>query len=84
MTQLSVDEKKLKNLLKETLIEVIEQKKDLFHDIVAEAIEDIAITNAIKEGESTESISREEVINIIEGKSWKSILERVSPGTLKS
>jgi hypothetical protein len=69
MTQLSVDEKKLKNLLKETLIEVIEQKKDLFHDIVAEAIEDIAITNAIKEGESTESISREEVFSIIEEKS---------------
>ncbi len=69
MTQLSVDEEKLKDLLKETLIEVIEQKKDLFHDIVAEAIEDIAITNAIKEGESTESISREEVFDIIEGKS---------------
>lgn len=69
MTQLSIDEKKLKDLLKETLIEVIEQKKGLFHDIVAEAIEDIAITNAIKEGESTESISREEVFNIIEGKS---------------
>ncbi len=84
MTQISVDENKLKDLLKETLIEVIEQKKDLFQDIVAEAIEDIAITNAIKEGESTESISREEVINVIEGKSWKSILERVSPKTLKS
>lgn len=69
MVQLSVDEKKLKNLLKETLIEVIEQKKDLFHNIVAEAIEDIALTNAIKEGESTESTSREEVFNIIEGKS---------------
>jgi hypothetical protein len=69
MTQLSLDEKKLKNLLKETLIEVIEQKKGLLHDIVAEAIEDIAITNAIKEGESTESISREEVFNIIDGNS---------------
>ncbi|MCR4344414.1 MAG: hypothetical protein NUV44_06580 [Candidatus Scalindua sp.] len=69
MVQLSVEEKKFKDLLKETLIEVIEQKRDLFHDIVAEAIEDIALTNAIKEGESTESTSREEVFNIIEGKS---------------
>lgn len=69
MEQLSVDEKKLKNLLKETLIEVIDQKRDMFHDIVAEAIEDIALTNAIKEGESTESTSREEVFNITEGKS---------------
>ncbi|MBC8555053.1 MAG: hypothetical protein H8D23_36020 [Candidatus Brocadiales bacterium] len=69
MEELSVDEKKLKNLLKETLIEVIDQKRDMFHDIVAEAIEDIALTNAIKEGESTESTSRKEVFNIIEGKS---------------
>ena len=69
MEQLSIDEKKLKNLLKETLIEVIDQKRDMFHDIVAEAIEDIALTNAIKEGESTESTSRDEVFNIIEGKS---------------
>ena len=69
MVQLTVDEKKLKDLLKETLIEVIEQKRDLFHDIVSEAIEDIALTNAIKEGESTKSTSREEVFNIIGEKS---------------
>jgi hypothetical protein len=69
MEQLSIDEKKLKDLLKEALIEVIEQKRDLFYDIISEAIEDIALTNAIKEGESTESTSREEVFNIIEGKS---------------
>ncbi|WP_347275759.1 hypothetical protein [Candidatus Kuenenia sp.] len=69
MVQLSIDEKKLKDLLKETLLEVIEQKRDLLHDIVSEAIEDIAFTNAIKEGEATESTSREEVFNIIEGKS---------------
>ena len=66
--QLSIDEKKLKTLLKETFIEVLEQKKDLFYDIVAEAIEDIAITKAIKEGESTESVNREEVFKIIEGR----------------
>lgn len=69
MVQLSVDEKKLKDLLKETLVEVIVQKRDLFHDIVSEAIEDIALTNAIKEGESTKSTSREEVFNIIGEKS---------------
>ena len=67
MEQLSVDEKKLKNLLKETLMEVIEQKRDMFHDIVTEAIEDIALANAIKEGECAKSASREEVFNIIEG-----------------
>lgn len=69
MTQISVDEEKLKDLLRETLVEVIEQKRGMFHDVVAEAIEDIILTNAIKEGESTESTSREDVFEIIEKKS---------------
>ncbi len=69
MAQVSIDEDKLRALLKETLAEVIEQKKDLFHKIIADAIEDIAITNAIKEGESTEFISKTEVFNILNGKS---------------
>lgn len=46
----------------------MDRKTDLFHDTVAEAIEDIAITKAIKEGESTEVVSREEVFKITEGR----------------
>lgn len=61
----------------------MDQKTDLFHDTVAEAIEDIAITKAIKEGESTEFVSREEVFKIIEGRLWKLILGKASPGILK-
>ncbi len=68
MAQILVDEKKLKSLLKETLTEMIEQKKDFFHQMITETIEDIAMTNAIREGESTESISKNEVFNVLEGK----------------
>ena len=39
----------------------------MFHNIVAEAIEDIALANAIKEGERTKYANREEVFNIIKG-----------------
>ncbi len=63
------EKKKLKSLLKETLVEVIEQKEGLFHNIIEEVIEAIAMTNAIKAGESSESISRDEIFKIIGGRS---------------
>ncbi len=49
------------------MVYYVDRKTDLFHHTVAEAIEDIAITMAIKE-ESTESVSREVVFKIIEGR----------------
>lgn len=66
MSQISIDEDQLKDVLKKALVEVIEQKKDLLYGIVVEVFEDIALANAIKEGESSESISKKEVYNILE------------------
>ena len=50
------------------MVYYVDRKTDLFHHTVAEAIEDIAITMAIKEGESTESVSKAVVFKIIEGR----------------
>lgn len=50
------------------LIEVFEERKNLFYELVAEVLEDIALVNAIKEGEGGESVSRDEVFSILEGK----------------
>lgn len=58
----------LKKIIKESLEEVIVEKKDFFYDMVLEALEDICIVNAIKEGEKTKSVKRETVFNILEGK----------------
>ncbi len=68
MTQILVDEKKLKLLLKETLTEVIEQKRDFFRQMITETVEEIAMTNAVKEGELTEPASKDEVFSVLEGK----------------
>ena len=68
MEQIITDEGKLKDILKTALIEVFEERKDLFNEAVAEALEDIALANAIKEGETAESVSREEVFSLLEGK----------------
>ncbi len=46
----------------------MEEKKDVVHDLLVEAMEDLVMIHAIQEGEETEPVSREEVFNILEGK----------------
>lgn len=67
MEQASIDESRLKDILKTALIEVFEERKNLFYELISEALEDIALVHAIKEGEVTESVSRAEVFSILEG-----------------
>lgn len=59
------DETRLKALLKEALVEVLEQRREWFSTLVAEALEDIALVQAIKEGETTEIVSRDEVFDLL-------------------
>jgi hypothetical protein len=59
------DESRLKALLKEALVEVLEQRREWFSALMAEALEDIALVQAIKEGETTEIVSREEIFELL-------------------
>lgn len=61
MTTVSFDEKQFKVLLKEALIELFEERRDIFSKIVAEALEDIGLANAIREGRKNDFTSKEEV-----------------------
>jgi hypothetical protein len=54
-------------LFKEAVLELFQERRDLLYDLFAEVIEDLALANAIKEGESTETVSRAEVFRILEG-----------------
>ena len=67
MATATFDEEKLKDLLKSALVEALEEHRDLVQDIVAEAMEDIALARAIEQGLGSESISRDEVFAILEG-----------------
>ena len=67
MTEISLDEGRLKELMKQAMLEVLKEGRDLIYDVFAEVIEDLALANAIKEGESTESVTREEVFKTLEG-----------------
>jgi hypothetical protein len=59
------DETRLKALLKEALVEVLEQRREWFSSLVAEALEDIALVQAIKEGETSAIVSRDEIFDLL-------------------
>ena len=66
MATATIDEEKLKDLLKLALIEALTEHRDLVQDIVEEAIEDIALSHAIEQGLSSKVVSRDEVLAILE------------------
>ncbi len=67
MGETSIDESRIKDLIKQAMLEVLQERRDLISELFAEAIEDLGLTQAIREGESTESVSRDEVIKALEG-----------------
>lgn len=66
--ELSINQEELKNIIKTALVEVFEERQDLLHDAIEDAIEDVALAHAIEEGEGTELVKREEVFRLLEGK----------------
>lgn len=63
-----IEESRLKEIMKTAIVEVFEERKEVLSDLLMEALEDLALIRAIKEGEKTESVSRQKVFNILEGK----------------
>lgn len=63
----SINQDQLKDLIKAAVAEVLEERRDLLHEVVEEALENVALVRAIEEGENTELIEREEVFNLLEG-----------------
>ncbi len=65
--QTAIDEDRIKQIFKEAIIEMLEEKKDVFHELIADAMEDVALANAIREGEKTKKVSKKEIFEILEG-----------------
>ena len=67
MANISLDEKQFKILLKQTLIELFDERRDMFSAIVVEALEEIGLANAIREGRKNEFVSEEESQSVLRG-----------------
>ena len=65
MAEITLDETKLKELLKTAILELLQEQKEEFSELLTEALEDIGMKNAIKEGEKTETVSREQIFQIL-------------------
>ncbi len=64
--ELSIDESRIKQLFKEALIEVIEEHRGVFHELLVEAIEDNALVRAIQDGEDSTPVSRQAVLKLLD------------------
>jgi ribosomal protein L12E/L44/L45/RPP1/RPP2 len=66
MATISFEERDMKELVKQAIVELLEERQDLFRELFAEAIEDVSLIEAIKEGEATPNVNRREIIDILE------------------
>ena len=65
MSELSLSETQLKDLMKTAILEIFQERRDLFQDLIAEALEDISMIKAIDEGKDSKPISRDTIFAIL-------------------
>ena len=66
--ELTLNETQAKALLKEIVIELVQEKRDWFLEIVVEALEEVGLANAIREGRQSEFVDETQIAAILEGR----------------
>jgi len=67
MITLTLEEQQFKDLFKQALLEILEERQDLAEALFLEALEDWGLLQAIREGETTDTAARETVFEVLEG-----------------
>jgi hypothetical protein len=60
--ELIINDEKMKDVMKEIIIEMIKEKRDLFYEIILEALEEVALANAIVEGREDKFVSEDRIL----------------------
>jgi dsDNA-binding SOS-regulon protein len=68
MSEITINPDQLKEILKNAIIELIRDNRKEVSEFLAEIIEDVAMEQAIAEGETTELVSRESIFQLLEPK----------------
>ncbi|BDI16283.1 MULTISPECIES: hypothetical protein [Nostoc] len=68
MSEITINPDQLKEILKSAIIELIRDNRKEVSEFLAEIIEDVAMEQAIAEGETTELVSRESIFQLLEPK----------------
>ncbi len=64
--ELSISDEKTKELLTEVMIELIKTRRDIFHEIILEALEEVGLANAIIEGRKNDFVSEEKIFALLD------------------
>ncbi|MGG6242802.1 hypothetical protein ACQ4N7_29710 [Nodosilinea sp. AN01ver1] len=56
MPELSFSETQLKELIKAAILEILQERRDLFQGLIAEALEDLTMVEAIDESKDSERL----------------------------
>jgi len=59
------DDTHLKDLFKQAMLELLTERREDFYDLFSEALEDMLMANAIREGENSETVSKAEVLKAL-------------------
>lgn len=65
--QATLNADELKILLKEALVEVLQERRDLLQNAMEDALEDIALSRAIESEKNSEVVSRDEIFDVFKG-----------------
>ena len=66
MSSITIDDNELKALLKQALIELLQEKNELLHDALVEVLEEIALVRAIQEGQASPVVDKTRVLEALE------------------
>ena len=64
--KLSISDEKTKELLTEVMIELIKTSRDIFHEIIIEALEEVGLANAITEGRKNDFVPQENIFSLLD------------------
>lgn len=65
--ELTINDKAIKELMRQTFIEMIRENREGFYELVLEALEEVGLANAIKEGRKNNFVSEDRILKILEG-----------------
>ncbi len=64
--ELVLDDTSTKRVLKEVMLELLREQKDIFYDIMRDVIEETGLAAAIREGRQNDFVSESEINAILE------------------
>jgi hypothetical protein len=65
--ELTINDAHTKALLTEVMVEMIQTKREVFYEIILEALEEVGLANAIIEGRKNDFVSEEQIFSILDG-----------------